>query len=216
MRRVAAGLLTASIAAVVALPAMPASARPSTCTRARATIIAVDFGHWGGPVVSGCGVSPDTGYALLHDGGFSTAGTVHDGPGFVCRLGTADFRNGTQFPTAHEDPCVLTPPESAYWSYWTAGMGSNIWSYDRLGVMSDVPVAGGVEFWQFGAKGARPSVSPDQLRARGTANSTPAASPPAAAGSSGSPVAVIAAGALVLVLGGGAGWTVWRRRRAQQ
>ena len=186
------------------------------CTSARDAIVAVDFGHWGGPVVVGCAVDAGSGYELLHDGGFSTAGTVHDGPGFVCRLGSRKFRNGAQFPTAHEDPCVVTPPESAYWSYWTAGRSSNTWSYDGLGAVSDVPVSGGVELWQFGGKGARPSVTPDQLRARGAApSSAAAAEPPAAAGTSGSPTPAIAAGAIVLVLGGGAGWAVRRRRRAQ-
>src|SRR5262245_43595678 len=131
---VAAGFAAATIAAVVVLPTTLAAARPSTCNSARATIVAVDFAHWDGPIVLRCGAA-DTGYALLHDGGFSTAGTVHDGPGFICRLGSTAFRHGAQFPTAHEDPCVVTPPESAYWSYWTAGRGGNTWSYDRLGAM---------------------------------------------------------------------------------
>ena len=216
MLRVAAGSVAASFVAIVALPAVQASARPSACRSARAAMVAVDFGHWGGPVVVGCGVSPDNGYALLHEGGFSTAGTVHDGPGFVCRLGNAAFRKGTQFPTTREDPCVVTPPDSAYWSYWTADKNGKTWSYDRLGAMSDVPIAGGIEFWEFGAKGERPSVTPDQLRSRRTVTSTPAAAPSTPARSTGSPAPVIAAGAVVIVLGGGAGWTVWRRRRAQR
>jgi hypothetical protein len=163
--------------------------------------------------VVGCGVAAGSGYELLHDAGFSTAGTVHDGPGFVCRLGSRKFRNGAQFPTTHEDPCVVTPPESAYWSYWTAGRRSNGWSYGRLGALSDVPVPGGVEFWQFGAKGARPSITPDQLRARRAVTSTAVATPPGARTTSGSPTPAIAAGAIVLVLSGGAGWTIWHRRR---
>jgi hypothetical protein len=216
MRLLAAGFVAASVAAVVVLPTPNAAARPPTCSRARGTIVAVDFGHWGGPVVAGCGVAAGSGYQLLHDGGFSTAGTVHDGPGFVCRLGNEKFRNGTQFPTAHEDPCVVTPPESAYWSYWTAGRHSNAWSYDGLGAMSDVPVSGGVELWQFGGKGAQPSVTPDQLRARATQTTTQSApAAPAAEGTSASPAPAIAAGAIVVVLGGGAGFTVWRRRRAR-
>jgi hypothetical protein len=215
MRLLAAAFAAASAAAVVVLPTVRAAGAPLVCTTARNAIVAVDFGHWGGPVVVGCGVAADSGYELLHKAGFSTAGTVHDGPGFVCRLGSSKFRNGAQFPTPHEDPCVVTPPESAYWSYWTASRKSNTWSYDRLGALSDMPVSGGVEFWEFGANGARPSITPDQLRSRSSATSTAAATPAAPAGTSGSPTPAIAAGAIVLVLGGGAGWTIWRRRRAQ-
>jgi hypothetical protein len=217
MPQLPAGAAAAAIVAAAVSPALAAStaAGPSAmCGPDRGTVVAVDFGHWGGPVLLGCGIGADTGYALLHDGGFSTAGTAHDGPGFVCRLGSSKFRNGTQFPTPRQDPCVVTPPESAYWSFWTAGKGRDVWTYDRFGAMTDVPVTGGVEIWQFGAKGAQPTVTPDQLRARRPARAS-GASAPAPAGSSGSPTPVIAAGAIVVVLGGGAGWTVWRRRRAQ-
>lgn len=212
----AAGCAVASIAAVVALPTAPAAGRTPTCTGSRGTVVAVDFGHWGGPVLLGCGVGAGTGYQLLHDAGFTTAGTVHDGPGFICRLGDARFRNGTQFPTPQQDPCVVTPPESAYWSYWTAAKGSNRWSYDRMGAMSDVPVAGGIELWQFGAHGQRPTVTPNQLRTRDPTHAAPRANaPPPPDGSSGSPGPVIAVAAVVVLLGGGAGWTMWRRRRSQ-
>jgi hypothetical protein len=216
MRLLAAGSAAASLAAVVVLPTARAESRAPMCTSGRGAIVGVDFGHWGGPMVVGCSIAPASGYELLHDAGFSTAGTVHDGPGFVCRLGSRKFHDGAQFPTVHQDPCVVTPPESAYWSYWAAGRRSNTWSYDGLGALSDVPASGGVELWEFGAKGTRPSITPDQLRARRTAPSTAAAAtPPAAAGTSGSPAPAIAAGAIVLVLGGGAGWRIWRRRREQ-
>jgi hypothetical protein len=107
---------------------------------------------------------------LLHDGGFTTAGTQHDGPAFICRLGNAAFHGGTQYPTPDQEGCVLTPPASAYWSYWLAPRGQNSWTYSQLGAMSEVPKPGEVELWQFGATNVagtegRPTVAPETLRA---------------------------------------------------
>ncbi|WP_323055310.1 MULTISPECIES: hypothetical protein [Streptomyces] len=70
-------------------------------------------------------------------------------------------------------PCVLTPPASAYWSYWHAGPGADDWEYSQLGAMLYEPRPGSVDLWVFGGtdiggtKG-RPTVTPDQLRAHNT------------------------------------------------
>ncbi|CAO0832098.1 hypothetical protein SMICM17S_11528 [Streptomyces microflavus] len=55
---------------------------------------------------------PDHRYELLRDGGFTTEGTRHDGPGFICRLGNGSFNSGPQYPTPATEDCVLTrrPP----------------------------------------------------------------------------------------------------------
>lgn len=168
----AVALAAGALLMLLAPPLVPrASADPiSSCTTTHGTIVAVDFSHWGGSIVRGCGVSAGTGYELLHDGGFTTAGTQHDGPAFICRIGTAGFHAGTQYPTPQQDSCVLTPPASAQWSYWLAPAGQNTWSYGQLGAMSDTPKPGEVELWQFGSTNVagttgRPSVSPAQLRA---------------------------------------------------
>lgn len=95
--------------------------------------MAVDFAHWGGPIVRGCGIDQRSGYDLLHAAGFTTAGDEHDGPAFMCRIGDQAFHGGTQYPTASEDPCSLTPSASAYWSYWIAVAGQDTWSYSQLG-----------------------------------------------------------------------------------
>lgn len=179
MRRLA-GLLVAVLAAAstTLLGAVPsASAAPvSSCTTTTGTIVAVDFSHWGGPVVRGCGVNQPTGYALMHEGGFSTVGDSHDGPAFICRIGNAAFHGAVQYPTVSDEPCILTPPASAYWSYWLASAGQNTWTYSSLGAMSEVPKPGQVELWSFGGTNIAgnsgsglPRVTPAEVRATNVA-----------------------------------------------
>ncbi len=164
---------------LVAQPAPADGAPLADCTAHRGTIVAVDFGHWGGPIVRGCALGQPTGYALLHAAGFTTAGDAQDGDVYICRLGDEAFRHGTQYPTASEDPCIVTPPASAYWSYWVAPAGHDTWTYSSLGPLGDVPKPGEVELWRFGSTtiGAThgsgvPHVSPSTLRAA-TATSAP-------------------------------------------
>ena len=133
------------------------------CTATSGVLVAVDFGHWGGPLLRACGATPTSGFALLNEGGWRTTGTEHDGPGFICRIGYAGFRRGAQFPTARQDACVLTPPADAYWACWHAGPGQDTWSYSQAGALAYHPAPGSVELWIFGGTnvagsgGARPS-----------------------------------------------------------
>jgi hypothetical protein len=170
---IAAAMLTlAATGVTMATSAAPASADPvSNCTPTKGAIVAVDFGPWGGSVVRGCDASPTTGYNLLHNGGFTTAGTQHDGPAFICRIGNSAFNSGTQYPTVAQDPCVLTPPASAYWSYWIAPAGQTTWTYSPLGAMSDVPKAGEAEAWTYGGTDidgttGQPDFTPASVRAQ--------------------------------------------------
>jgi hypothetical protein len=169
-----AAILATSAVSVAAAGAAPgASAAPiSQCTPHSGTIVAVDFEHWGGPIVRGCGVRQRSGYDLLHAAGFTTAGDQHDGPAFICRLGNAAFHAGTQYPTPGQEDCVLTPPAAAYWSYWIAPAGQNHWTYSQLGAMGEVPKPGEVQVWIFGGTNIAgthgsgvPKFSPAALRA---------------------------------------------------
>ncbi|WP_422771479.1 hypothetical protein ACN28C_33530 [Plantactinospora sp. WMMC1484] len=178
-----AALAVAQAAAVVAPAAAYAAPLPlGQCTTRSGVILAVDFSRWGGPLLRSCGTTPTTGYQLLNQGGWKTAGTGHDGPAFICRIGYSGFRNGTQYPPPTEERCVLTPPASAYWSYWHADPGANSWEYSQLGAMSYKPKPGSVDLWIFGGtdiggtKG-RPTFSPDSVRAHNTA---PVPNPPPA------------------------------------
>ncbi|MFD0574155.1 hypothetical protein ACFQ0T_39225 [Kitasatospora gansuensis] len=174
--------------------ATPAAAAPlpiDQCTTTSGVVLAVDFGHWGGPLLRSCGSIPTTGYALLSQGGWKTTGTGHDGPAFICRIGYSGHQGGKQYPTPDQDKCVLTPPASAYWSYWHADPGQDTWSYSQLGAMSYKPKPGSVDLWIFGGTNiegteGRPAFSPDTVRAHnttpgGTAPS-PAPTPPPMAG----------------------------------
>lgn len=166
-------MLCVVLCGLAVFSADPASSSPfSDCTAHRGTVVAVDFAHWGGPIVRGCGIDQPSGYALLHAAGFTTAGDVHDGAAFICRLGNQAFDDGTLHPTPSEDPCVGTPSTSAYWSYWLAPAGQNTWTYSPVGPMGDIPKPGEVELWMFGSTnvgGTRgsgvPRFPPSTLRA---------------------------------------------------
>lgn len=182
---VALGLTAAALGATAA----PAAAAPQPigrCTTTSGVVLAVDFSHWGGPILRSCGTTPTTGYELLNQGGWGTTGTGHDGPAFICRIGYSGHQSGKQYPTAREDDCVLTPPASAYWSYWHADPGENDWEYSQLGAMLYKPGPGSVDLWKFGGTNVegtegKPTVTPDQLRARNTRPQGHAAKPTATA-----------------------------------
>ncbi|MEU6075707.1 hypothetical protein [Micromonospora sp. NPDC047074] len=188
-RRILATLVaavTVPAAAIVPVPA-PASADPlpiGRCTTSSGVVLAVDFRSWGGPLLRSCGTTPTTGYELLNQGGWKTTGTQHDGPGFICRISHAGFDNGTPYPTPADEKCVLTPPASAYWSYWHADPGADTWQYSQLGAMSYQPKPGSVDLWIFGGTdigGTRggPTFSPDSVRAH---NATPVTTAPPTGG----------------------------------
>ena len=112
--------------------------------------VVVDFSGVGGGVDIRCApVSAGaTGAQALSAAGFGIAGTVHDGPGFVCRIDGEPA----------SDPCVDTPSTSAYWSYHQAEAGGG-WSYSSRGYTSSRVKPGGFEGWSFGSGGS-PGVSP--------------------------------------------------------
>jgi MYXO-CTERM domain-containing protein len=220
-------ILTAMIAANSAPAA--ATARPlSRCTATTGVIVAVDFGHWGGPVLRACGTTPTTGYALLNQGGWDTTGTEHDGPGFICRIGYGGYRHGIQYPTPAQQACVQTPPASAYWALWQAGRGQDSWTYSQAGAMSYRPGPGSVTLWVFGgtnlagtAGSAVPTVSPDRLRApAAAAGAAPIVDAPPVAvrvsTSGGSPWPTIIAVAIAVLLGAAGLGAAARRRRVER
>nr|WP_308288187.1 terpene cyclase/mutase family protein [Streptomyces corallincola] len=168
----AAALLAASVPTFLAVS--PAAADPvGDCTATKGALVAVDFGPFGGPVERGCDTSPTTGYELLHEGGFATTGTEHDGPAFICRIGSAAFDSGRQYPTPDKESCVLTPQATAYWSYWTAAPGQDDWTYSQYGAMDRKLKDGDVDAWVYGGTDiggstGQPTFSPDDVRGGGT------------------------------------------------
>jgi hypothetical protein len=166
----------------------PAAADPvEDCTATSGALVAVDFGPFGGPVERGCDTTPTTGYELLHEGGFTTTGTDHDGPGFVCRIG-GSFHSGTPYPTAATEACVLTPSASAYWSYWIAAPGQDDWSYSPYGATGRQLHDGDVDAWVYGGTDVggstgEPDFSPADVRA-GTVTTSASPAPTASSGTS--------------------------------
>jgi hypothetical protein len=155
----------------------------SGCTTTNGARVAVDYGHFAGPVVVGCAATltaTTRGIDLLTAGGFTTRGDAHDGPRFLCRIASPSFPSpdatpttpaGTGFPTPAQDACVVTPPMTAYWSFWLAPAGQNTWTFSPSGAFADHPTNGEVEAWVFGATDSggttgRPTFTPNQIRAR--------------------------------------------------
>ncbi|MGV9791511.1 prenyltransferase/squalene oxidase repeat-containing protein [Streptomyces sp. NPDC003435] len=182
------GTVTAALSAMLVTAAAclaflsttpPAAADPlGDCTASRGAVVAVDFKPFGGKVERGCDTTPTTGYALLHDGGFTTTGTQHDGPAFICRIGFGTFDAGTPYPTPDRESCVLTPQATAYWSYWTASPGQHDWTYSQYGAMDRKLKDGDVDAWVYGGTdiggtSGRPAFTPDDVRAGGTTTPEP-------------------------------------------
>lgn len=112
--------------------------------------VVVDFSGVSGGIDIRCAAvsTGASGAQALSAAGFSIAGTVHDGPAFVCRIDGEPA----------SDPCVDTPPTSAYWSYHQAASGGG-WSYASSGFASSRVKPGGFEGWSYGSGGS-PGVDP--------------------------------------------------------
>jgi hypothetical protein len=158
----------------VAIPTSPAAADPpGACTTTTGEIVVVDLTPWpGGQIERGCDPTLTTGLAALQAAGFTTAGDQHDGPAFICRI--------DDDPPPSQDPCINTPPATAYWSYWHADAGQDVWSYSQLGAATYRPQPGSVDAWVFGSANqqgtnGQPSFSPAEVRAT---NVTPTVVPP--------------------------------------
>ncbi len=136
LKRVFAAAVGTAIGAVgVAAPAVADTTRQFVGSITTwGAVVGVDFGPWQGPIALGRDTSsPARGIDLLTDTGFTTAGNQQHGPGFLCRIGSKLFANGTQYPTPTQGPCIVTPPATAYWSYWLAPAGQATWTYSPLG-----------------------------------------------------------------------------------
>ena len=172
----AVALLVTAGGAAAAPRAWAAPEPISYCSTTTGVVTAVSFAHWGGPLLRSCASTPATAYGMLNQGGWQTTGTEHDGPGFICRIGYSGYHGGTQYPTAAQESCVLTPPSSAYWTFWHAGPGQSTWSYSQTGAAGYSAPPGSVELWVFGGTNlggtsgsAVPTITPASLRANNKA-----------------------------------------------
>ncbi len=111
------------------------------CRDGNGVTVVVDYQQLGRATQIRCahGDQP-TGLAALENAGFVVTGTKRWGKAFVCRI------NG--LPTPAREPCVNTPPASAYWSYWHAPNGGH-WVYSQQGATNRKPPLGSFEGWSF-------------------------------------------------------------------
>lgn len=193
VRRLAASVLGGLL--LTALLAVPSDAATSVtnghCTDDTSVTVVVDFQELGGSTVVKCvsGLpTGSTGYDALLGAGLSPTGTLHDGPGFVCRLAgrpaaTEDIPvdGGT-----YREDCVQTPPKSAFWSYWQASNGGS-WSFSNLGATGREVIPGGYEGWSFSlnneaSSNPAPRVKPSHtvVKEEPTPTSAPSTTRPAA------------------------------------
>ena len=125
-------------------PTGAVSARLGTagyCPTSNGVTVVVDYQELGGATEIRCAPgAQSTGLAALQNAGFTVTGTQRWGLAFVCRI------NGK--PTAATEPCVNTPPTSAYWGYWHAPNGG-AWTYSTTGASSYKPALGSFEGWSF-------------------------------------------------------------------
>jgi hypothetical protein len=188
---VAATAAVTASALVVSTPT-PAAAEPvGDCSTTVGVIVVVDFAHFGGEVVRGCGADPSagstTGLQAMHTAGFATDGTADYGTRFICRI--VDPGTGVADPPT--TPCTSTPPASAYWSYWHADPGQTAWTLSQLGVATYRPLPGSVTLWLFGGTSVtggsgtgRPPATLTPTEVRATTVSSPAGGTTTTAGPS--------------------------------
>jgi hypothetical protein len=201
---------TAAITVVMAAASLPASAAPvhagspSGCKDGVAVL--VEFHGLDHADVRACEPAGSTAAQVLRGAGL-TLTDVQRQPGFVCRV--------DGLPA--DDPCVNTPPASAYWSlWWSDGTGGD-WTYSTLSASSlEVPAGGSVALvWDDVDADLTPSVPPGAAAASTTATGEP--SPVPESGSSepddGGLPAWVGPAAIGLVLAGAGATAVVRRRR---
>jgi hypothetical protein len=142
-RAMGLGAIVVAMSTVLAAPsaAGTVAGTPGYCPNANGVTVIVDYQELGGATEIRCapGDQP-TGLAALENAGFTVTGTMRWGKAFVCRI------NGK--PTPATEPCVNTPPTSAYWGYWHAPNGG-AWTYSQQGASMRKPPLGSFEGWSF-------------------------------------------------------------------
>ncbi|MGW1543029.1 flagellar hook-length control protein FliK [Streptomyces sp. NPDC002309] len=129
------------LAAAPQAAALTGKGLPGYCPDGNGVTVVVDFQELGGATIIRCAPGDQaTGLAALKNAGFEITGTARWGEAFICRI------EGK--PTAATEPCVNTPPASAYWSYWHAPNGGN-WTYSQSGASNRKPPLGSFEGWSF-------------------------------------------------------------------
>jgi hypothetical protein len=143
----ALGLCLAAASALVATPAVAATALPAPVTSCSGVWVVVDRGN--GETTVRCATSYATGTKALASAGLKTEATS----GFICRIAA--------FPAT----CDSTGA-TGYWSYWHATAAADgtwtAWRYSSQGASSHHPKKGQAEGWRFQplTEGVAPTLAP--------------------------------------------------------
>lgn len=156
-------LAIAALLAAGGVIATPAAA--ATCSSTDGVSVVVDSGNG---IQTGCAPGdPASAWAALESAGFRLEGTQRFPASFICRI------NG--YPAPADEPCVQTPPATAYWALWSAAAGGG-WTYSSTGAASLNPAPGSSVGVAFGAGRqpgmAPPVVSPPSTTAPATTSTT--------------------------------------------
>lgn len=158
-----AGAAMILVAVVSPAPARAASA--GYCPDGNGVTVVIDFQELGGGTIIRCAPGDQAlGLSALRNAGIGFEGTARWGEAFICRI------EGKPGPA--DEPCIDTPPATAYWSYWHAPNGGN-WTYSDKGLMARKPPLGSFEGWSFAKNKTSGSVPPP-----GVAPRRPAQPPP--------------------------------------
>jgi hypothetical protein len=159
----AGGSVGLEAARAVAAQVPAAAGAPGYCHTATGVTVVVDMTVLGGGVTVRCAPgSSGAGYSgldALRGAGFSVTGTQRYGTAFVCRIqGRPTATEPLAIPgnPRYREQCVDTPPQTAFWSYWSAPNGGP-WTYNTSGAASHDAIPGGFEGWAFSLS---PSGSP--------------------------------------------------------
>ncbi|WP_422646930.1 ABC transporter substrate-binding protein [Actinoalloteichus caeruleus] len=143
----------------------PTSGSAGYCPDANGVTVVIDFQELGGQTIIRCAHGDQaTGHAALRNAGINITGTNRWGEAFICRI------EGLPVPEA--EPCIDTPPATAYWSYWHSPNGG-AWEYSQWGVMNRKPPLGSFEGWSFSLNRTETTNPPPRVAPR-----RPAAPPP--------------------------------------
>ena len=156
-RRVAAaGVLALTLGACSVAPAAsPATSHDGYCTTAdhNAVTVIIDYGDLGPAPTIGCAVDlPEGATGLDALVALHVAVTeVTRTPQFVCRINNypaLDQVVAIPGKPAYTEDCVATPPQAAYWTYWSATEGGT-WTYSLQGYALHEVTIGGFEGYSF-------------------------------------------------------------------
>lgn len=180
MLRTLLALLLIASSVLVATPAHAAGTwSDGPCSDSLGVTVAVDYGGLGGGTAVHCAENfaaavaasgrAGTGLDALVLAGFGWAPAQRQ-PGAVCRVnGRPAAAETLSLPNnpSYREACVQMPPETAFWSYWTASVGGS-WSFSSSGAGGRLAQPGGFEGWRFHL-GSGSASAPAVRTVRGTA-----------------------------------------------